>query len=521
MVVVTLRTRPLLQAASRFSSPLRFAGTMAARRHPTVIDADAPLSLVRGNATGDAQEAATLSVLSYNVLLPNSVDGWWIYKYYDHDAPAMVSSWEHRQKLLRDCILQADADVVCLQEVAPDSFETDFAFMCEAGYRHQLLNKGRMRNATFWRSDRLQLASAFSKDRTLATRLTLLPECGSACRASDGRDVALSQEPAAPRDALEVVVVNCHLSAGRSAPRRLRQMHEVLEAIRKQDAKAAAGAAKGKKAGGSRPCQNAQGPSASAAARIIVCGDFNSQGATGVRELLVSGKVEPDFRESGDPTERDQATTPLTSKTKGTTVGLFSDCYSDAAAEGVPPPPTLVCKMLDCHMINLETGEPTEHFKAQIGRMFAKFSGDGAVMSRADVERWLVCVNKTLGRGAEYRAAEAVLQAQEQAGAAAGLTAAQLLAIYMEEVTAGKFWGVEHDLGACNGAGVHVPRSVPFKARFDYIYHTFGTLRCLAVRSPLTAVQRQLLFEERSTSIPNSWHPSDHLPVAAVFALVP
>ena len=26
---------------------------------------------------------ADLSVLSYNVLLPNSKDGWWIYKYFD------------------------------------------------------------------------------------------------------------------------------------------------------------------------------------------------------------------------------------------------------------------------------------------------------------------------------------------------------------------------------------------------------------------------------------------------------
>ena len=39
---------------------------------------------------------------------------------------------------------------------------------------------------------------------------------------------------------------------------------------------------------------------------VLVCGDFNSQGHSAVRELLTVGEVGPDFREGGDPTERGQ-----------------------------------------------------------------------------------------------------------------------------------------------------------------------------------------------------------------------
>jgi len=48
-----------------------------------------------------------LSLLSYNVLLPNSVDGWWNYKMYLPpltDANAHWSTWEYRKELLKDRI---------------------------------------------------------------------------------------------------------------------------------------------------------------------------------------------------------------------------------------------------------------------------------------------------------------------------------------------------------------------------------------------------------------------------------
>ncbi|KAI2514089.1 hypothetical protein MHU86_473 [Fragilaria crotonensis] len=79
----------------------------------------------------------SLSVLSYNVLLPNSVDAWWTYKMYSpplSEENRHVAAWSHRRDLLKNRIGLVNADVVCLQEVSPESFEDDFAFMAELGY---------------------------------------------------------------------------------------------------------------------------------------------------------------------------------------------------------------------------------------------------------------------------------------------------------------------------------------------------------------------------------------------------
>lgn len=49
----------------------------------------------------------SLSVLSYNVLLPNSIDGWWNYKMYLPPLTAdklHVSSWGYRRTLIKDRI---------------------------------------------------------------------------------------------------------------------------------------------------------------------------------------------------------------------------------------------------------------------------------------------------------------------------------------------------------------------------------------------------------------------------------
>ncbi|CAN0135129.1 unnamed protein product, partial [Heterosigma akashiwo] len=34
--------------------------------------------------------------MSYNVLLPNSHDGWWIYKNYQKHVPRQHRAWGHR-----------------------------------------------------------------------------------------------------------------------------------------------------------------------------------------------------------------------------------------------------------------------------------------------------------------------------------------------------------------------------------------------------------------------------------------
>ena len=89
-------------------------------------------------ALSASSSPSSISVLSYNVLLPNSADGWWCYKMYSPRLRVPVTeeetSWPHRRGLLRTAIAEADADVVCVQETNAVSFQEDFAFMAELGY---------------------------------------------------------------------------------------------------------------------------------------------------------------------------------------------------------------------------------------------------------------------------------------------------------------------------------------------------------------------------------------------------
>lgn len=95
-------------------------------------------------------EQNEISILSYNILLPNSVDGWWVYKMYSsrHSIPEEQTHWEARKALLRNEILIANCDVVCFQEVSAESFDSDFSFMKELGYDHsEIYKRGRFRPA--------------------------------------------------------------------------------------------------------------------------------------------------------------------------------------------------------------------------------------------------------------------------------------------------------------------------------------------------------------------------------------
>merc|ERR1719507_452221 len=126
--------------------------------------------------------------------------------------------------------------------------------MGEAGYGALMHDKkGRMRPATFWRSDTWECIAAQHKDRTLVTAMRL--------RATG----------------TVLFVVNGHLSAGPQADRRLRQTSDALDTVAKE----------AKKLGLQVP-----------GVPVVFCGDCNSQGRTGVDELLTAGEVGPEFRAS-------------------------------------------------------------------------------------------------------------------------------------------------------------------------------------------------------------------------------
>ena len=59
--------------------------------------------------TGEKESAGQknkFSVMSYNILLPNSDDGWWTYKNYLPITPFELRTWEYRKSLLKSTILR-------------------------------------------------------------------------------------------------------------------------------------------------------------------------------------------------------------------------------------------------------------------------------------------------------------------------------------------------------------------------------------------------------------------------------
>ena len=154
--------------------------------------------------------ASGISVLSYNVLLPNSCDGWWLYKYYDDVTPRAATLWSARAALLRDRVLSADADVVLLQECSAESFDTDWSFLSDAGYDCALYKSGRMRPATFWKADLWERCDA----------------AGGALAADDAdggiimgdRTLTTMLRPRIVEPTPPTFIVNCHLSAGPERP---------------------------------------------------------------------------------------------------------------------------------------------------------------------------------------------------------------------------------------------------------------------------------------------------------------
>jgi mRNA deadenylase 3'-5' endonuclease subunit Ccr4 len=115
-----------------------------------------------------------------------------------------------------------DADVVCIQEVSPKSFEDDFKFMEDLGYSCEMFRKGRFRPATFWKKNCLELTSPpVHKDRTLLT--------------SFRRRQASSPDDSGENTLKSVggtwYVLNCHLQAGTQSKRRLRQINEGVRAV--------------------------------------------------------------------------------------------------------------------------------------------------------------------------------------------------------------------------------------------------------------------------------------------------
>jgi len=247
---------------------------------------------------------------------------------------------------------------------------------------------------------------------------------------------------------------------------------------------------------------------------IIVCGDFNSQGTSATREILVNGVVDVDFREGGDPTEKGQEGKQVTSRKKKQEVGTFVNAAEFAYGAGKVPATMLVANISSKMMT--DDLKPTPELTEKVNACFDKFSAGKDVMNKEEWERWLLCINKVLGRGSEFRFAMSKMEAR----GSTELTREDFMALYVSELEEGKYWGVEHDIREILGQGLAVPSDGPTELFFDYIYYANEGLQLKAVQEPLTAEQKAKVYKAPYDILPNEWHPSDHLPVAAVFDFI-
>lgn len=117
------------------------------------------------------------------------------------------------------------------------------------------------------------------------------------------------------------MVVNCHLTGGHVPERRLRQVFDALDTVRKEatrvNAPAPTPSGKVKGAGGSRNGKKGANNTSTGqggktgtggapvdTVSVVVCGDMNSDGQTAVWELLTKGVLKASFREQGYPEVR-------------------------------------------------------------------------------------------------------------------------------------------------------------------------------------------------------------------------
>jgi hypothetical protein len=253
---------------------------------------------------------------------------------------------------------------------------------------------------------------------------------------------------------------------------------------------------------------------------LIVCGDFNGGSECGAVRYLEDGGVGPTFLEDGES---------ITSKEKNCPTSYpLKDVISSVSTR--PEPPTLVVAELISQMAKDQSSaykSLSDDVIDRLKRCFTKYATEddeedlginGKVMSTQDVEKWLVDINKQVGRGSEFRTAAKemgwtepkVEESEDGPIEKPRITLPQesflslngFINVYEQELHDGKFWGIAYDLGIM---GEPLPMIGRFEGRYDRMYCT-GKLEPTAVIDFLSTVP-----------CPNDNEPSDHLPVAASF----
>ncbi|MEE2644918.1 MAG: endonuclease/exonuclease/phosphatase family protein [Myxococcota bacterium] len=458
------------------------------------LEPSAPLTVRESDA------AETISILSYNLLLPNPPDAqnWWVYKTYPPTLDAAHSDWSRRGPLLFTELLSSQADILCLQELNPASFQVISAELERAGYAGRLHPRGRfIRCATFWRRDRLCLRA----ERNGFRSLTLLLELA-------GR-----------AEKVPLLTLNLHLSGGAKPAARLQQLAQALE-----DASTLA------RRHGLSPHQTP----------LLLAGDFNCSRAQGVLpRFLREGELGSSAREIDYPDH------PLTRRGKRHHFAPLTSLYPLAYGDAVLPtfigaalvdrfcalPPALTLEEADSpaqrqraleRCVERARGEAedtalrsllrSEAFEA-LRALFVRCTEGADRLDALGLERLVTLVNRGERRGPLYEHAQQQLKASPE-----GLTLESWYRLYLELFLEGLWWSVASDL---TRGGIQLPESSTgarlYQATIDQLWFN-AKLTPLALREPIDQEERRSL-EACGWGLPNKDHPSDHLSIGGVFRL--
>ena len=280
-----------------------------------------------------------ISLMSYNILLPNSEQGWWVYKYYHPDIPNEDRTWEARKRLLKRQI-SLEIDLFTFQECSLNTYEGDLDFMTST---HTLLchKRARIAMVTAWKSERFELIAEYHLNRTLVTVLR-------------------------ERTGLILCIVNCHLSAGRHPKERFQQVSKAMQQVEKLKNRFDLDL-------------------------IVFSGDFNSSSeGTAVLRFLEDGVVEPRFREAYYPQVE------ITSKIKEHQLGRFEEVYRH-----ITDATTMWVRNSGASMLHQRKRTPLKSFLDGLERLFDSYSTNGENLNLGEVEQWILDINGDL-RGSEY-----------------------------------------------------------------------------------------------------------------------
>ena len=261
------------QLASFQSRSSRLYNAAMTADAPAIFPARLPLSTYLPSSPSSSSPSFTL--LSWNILLPNSRDNWWCHKQYASHVEMSKRSWSHRRTLIQSRLSETKADIVCIQEADGSTFTSDFDYMMnELGYDYMLHKKFRFRCATFYQRDKFICIKEAHKDRTLVTSLQW--KRNDEHRNDDDDDVD---------ETFVLHVINCHLSGGAAPERRLRQVNDGLEQISKWNRALERDVLSQQQQKSNKKKRTTSSSDATEVimerrhrnAGIVVCGDFNSE----------------------------------------------------------------------------------------------------------------------------------------------------------------------------------------------------------------------------------------------------